>query len=325
MGEGAGNVPDGGRKQAAVGIACILVSTACFGCMPILARFAYRDGVDVPTLLALRFTIAGACLWTILAWRPQTLPRGRGLALLVTMGAVALASQACFFFTGITMASVRLVTLLFYLYPVLVTVLARVVFRHPITWVQGAAVAVALGGTALTIGRAGGGRPLGILLGLLSALSYSIYLMAGSRIPAGIGPTACAAVISSSAAVTYVCAVAVRGPHLPGTPAGWAAVLGVAVMCGVLGMILLFEGFKRVGPVRTSIYSAVEPMVTLALAVVLLDERFTMSQAAGGVLILGAVVLLAQQELRSNPGAAAARRPALRPPAPAAPPPTAEA
>ena len=132
-------------------------------------------------------------------------PRGRGLVLLLGMGAVGYAGQAFCYFTAITMASAGLVSLLLYLYPALVTLLARVVFRHPLSGLQVGAVAIALAGSALTVGRAGDGKPLGIALGLLAALIYSCYILTGSRVPADIDPTTATAVIITGAAATCTC------------------------------------------------------------------------------------------------------------------------
>ena len=313
-----------GARHAAAGILFTLASGLCFGTLPIFARMAYAAGVDIPTLLLLRFTIAAACMWAVFAWKGLRLPRGRGLVLLVVLGAVGYAGQAFCFFAAITMASVGLVSLLLYLYPALVAILARAVFRHPLSGLQVAAVAIALAGSALTIGRAGDGRPLGIFLGLMAAVIYSCYILIGSRIPAEISPTASTAVITTSAAVTYAGAAALKGLHLPAAPAGWMAVVAVAVST-VLAILFFFEGLERVGPVRASVYSTVEPVVTLAMAAVLLGEPVTLLRVCGGVLILGAVFLLAREELRSVQGAPAATPPALRRPSPAVPPPTAGA
>jgi drug/metabolite transporter (DMT)-like permease len=315
----------GGGRGAAAGSVYILLSAVCFGWLPIFARYAFQAGVDVPTLLVLRFGISAACMWILLAWKGVPLPRGRSLALLLVMGGVLYTGQAWCYFTAITLASVWLVSLLFNLYPAIVTVLSRVVFHHPLTRLQVVAVAIALAGSMLTVGRAGGGKPLGIVLALLATLCYSTFILAGTRIPAAVSPIATSTVITTVAAAVYAGAAALHGLRLPATGAGWAGVLGVAVVCGTLATLLFFKGLEQVGPVRASVYSTVELAVTLGLAAVVLGESLNLVRAAGAVLIVTAVVLLAQQELRSNPGAAAARRPALRPPAPAAPPPTAEA
>jgi drug/metabolite transporter (DMT)-like permease len=311
-----------GPREAAKGIACILVSALCFGSMPIFARAAYRAGVDVGTLLLLRFTLAAACMWILFAARGLSLPRGRGLATLVVLGAVGYAGQAWCYFTAIGLASVGLVSLLLYLYPALVALLARIVFRAPLTGWQYAAVAIALAGSALTIGKAGDGKPLGIFLGLLAAVIYSVYILAGSRLPAAISPTAATAVITTAAAATFAGLAAARGLRPPATAAGWAAVLAVAGVT-VLAILFFFEGLERVGPVRASVYSTVEPVATLTLAALLLGEPVTAARILGGVLILGAVILLAREELRSGQAAAAATPPAARTRRPAARPPRA--
>ena len=234
--------------NAMVGTVNILISALCFGSMPIFARFAYATGVDTSTLLLLRFTVAALCIWTIFACRRLAFPRGRGLVLLLVMGAVGYAGQAYCYFTALTLASAGLVSLLLYLYPALVALLVWIVFRQRLTALQVAAVLLALAGSALTIGRAGDGRPLGIALGLLAALIYSGYILAGSRIPAHISPTASTAVITSAAAFVYGGAAAVRGVQLPGTLAGWMAVLAVAMIGTVLAILFFFEGLERVGP-----------------------------------------------------------------------------
>ena len=321
--ESGGSPQPARRGRIAAGIAFTLASGICFGTMPVLARFAYQGGTSVPTLLLLRFSIAAACMWLLMLRKGLAVPRGRWLAMLVAMGSLGYAGQSFCFFTAITMASVGLISLLLYLYPALVAILGWAFLRHKLSALQAGAVALALAGSALTIGRAGDGSFLGILLGGMAALVYSCYILAGSRIPASISPTAATAVITTAAAATYAGAAAVRGVQFPATAAGWWAAVGVAVVCTVLAVVFFFEGMERVGPVRASVYSTVEPVCTLALAATLLGESITATRVLGGVLILAAVLLLAREELRQ---AAPAPNPPGEPHrSPAAPPPTAEA
>jgi drug/metabolite transporter (DMT)-like permease len=157
---------------------------------------------------------------------------------------------------------------------------------------------MALLGSLLTIGRAVDGTPLGIFFGVLAALIYSVYILTGGRLPADITATASTAVVSSAAAVVFAGVVLLRGPQLPRTSTGWAAVLAIAVVCTVLAVALFLAGLERLGPVRASVYSTLEPATTLALATVLLGEQVTWLRAAGATLILGAVLLLARGESR---------------------------
>jgi intracellular septation protein A len=45
-----------------IGLLWIFLSATGFGAMPIFARFAYADGVDLPSMLFLRFTLAGVLM-----------------------------------------------------------------------------------------------------------------------------------------------------------------------------------------------------------------------------------------------------------------------
>ncbi len=294
-------VPSGAARARSVvlGITYVIASALCFGCMPFFGRMAQAAGVDIPSLLVLRFTIGAACLWTILLCRGEACPRGKWLLMLIAIGSLGLAGQAYCYFIAITMASVGLVTLLLYLYPAMVAILARVVFRSRLSRLQVSAVALALAGSALTIGRAGDGTPLGIILAVVAAAIYAAWIVAGSRLPASVPPIAATAVLTTAAAVSYACLAAVQGFHLPRTPLGWTAVLGLAFFNSVLAILFFFEGLKRVGPVRASVYSTIEPVFAVVLAAILLGEPITLMRVAGGVLILGAVIILAREEVRT--------------------------
>ncbi len=293
-----------------MGVAYVAASALCFGSMPVFARRAYADGVDPGTLLLLRFTIAAAVVWVIFAARRARLPRGRGLAMLIGMGALGYAGQAFSYFTALTLASAGLVALLLYLYPALVALLSWLVLRHPLSRRQLAALAMALLGSLLTIGRAGDGAPAGIALGLLAALIYSVYILVGARLPADVTPTASTAVVTTSAAVVYAVVAAVSGVRLPASQGGWLAIVAVAVIGTVLAISFFLAGLERLGAVRASVYSTLEPAFTLMLAALLLSEELTLLRLMGGGLILGAVLLLARADLTRGGRAPAAASPA---------------
>jgi len=285
------------RRDHLVGTLYILASALCFGSMAIFARMAYASGVDIPTLLLLRFSVASILMWGILFSKRMKLPQGRGMVMLLAMGAIGYAGQAFSYFTALTYASAGLVALLLYTYPAIVALLSRLVFKHPFTGIQITAVAIALAGTVFIIGKAGDGKPLGIFFGLLAALIYSVYILMGSRFPKDVTPTASTVVITSSAALTYSAVVAVKGFHPPATGQGWMAVLAIAIVCTVLAILFFFEGLERVGPVRASVFSTIEPVFTVLLAAAVLGERITLTRVFGGALIVGAVILLARESI----------------------------
>jgi drug/metabolite transporter (DMT)-like permease len=284
------------RPGTTAGVLYCAASALCFGAMPIFAKAARAGGVDTATLLLLRFTVAAAVLWTVVLARRVAVPRGRALAILAAMGGLGYAGQAFSYFTALTLASAGLVSLLLYLYPAIVALLSRLVFAHPLSRVQLGAIGMALVGSVLTIGRAGDGKPLGIFFGVLAAVIYSVYILTGSRLPKTVKPSASSAVICSAAAVVYGAVALARGVSLPASAEGWAGVGGVAIVGTVLAIAFFMAGLERIGPVRASVYSTLEPAFTLALAAAFLGEAVTPLRLAGGALILGAVVVLARAD-----------------------------
>lgn len=288
------------RRRAAVGVLYVASSAVCFGTLPIFARYAYASGVDTSTLLLLRFAIAAAVMWVVLAARRLALPRGKALAMLVGMGALGYAGQAFSFFTAVKLGSAGLASLLLYLYPALVAILSRVVLKHRLAPVQVLAVALSLTGSVLTTGGGVGGSPAAVVFGVLAALIYSVYILTGGRLPAAVTPTASTVVVATSAAVVFGVIALAQGLALPRTGAGWIAVGAIALVNTVLAVALFLAGLERLGAVRASVYSTLEPVTTLTLAAVLLAEPVTALRLAGGALILGAVVLLARGEARPS-------------------------
>jgi len=288
--------PSGSRALS--GTAFIVASALCFGSMAIFGRVAMASGTDPSTLLLLRFSIAAALGWALFAARGARTPRGRTLAVLAAMGGVGYAGQAFCYFAALSHASAGLVALLLYLFPALVAILARVVLGHPLTPLHLGAIALALAGCALTVGDAGRGSALGVLFGLAGAFIYANYIVVGSRLPRDLSPIAATAVVTTSAALVYAAIGAARGLRLPGTPAGWWAIVAIGVVCTVVAVSLFLAGLERIGPVRASIYSTVEPVFTVLLAALFLGEAITPVRIVGGGLILGAVLLLARADLK---------------------------
>ncbi len=289
-----------------IGVLLILVSGISFGAAAIFARFAYEAGTDPITLLFLRFGIASVCMLFMTRLRSAPFPRGRILFGLILMGAVGYFGQSFCYFTALTFTPAGLVALLLYLYPAIVTVLAVAILKETVSKRKTIALILALAGTALTIGPAGGGEPLGIVLSLGAALIYSVYILAGSKIIEQGTAIPSSTVIITSAAVMYGGFIAIKGGSFPTTWFGWASAGAVALISTVLAIVTFLAGLERVGPTNAATLSTIEPVVTVILAALVLDEAITPLRVAGGIMILVAVILLTRSRsgVRKKPSSA---------------------
>lgn len=279
------------------GILLVAASAAAFGTLAIFGRYAYADGMDALTILALRFSLSALALAGMLAVQGKSWPRGRTLAQLVGMGAVGYVGQAYFYFTALNYASSGLVALLLYLYPVFVTLLSLLWLKEPITRRKAAALVLATLGLALTVGPEGG-QMVGILLGIGAAAIYSVYIMVGTQVMRQVSAIQSSAVIFASAGVMSTGLMLIDGPHWPVSGAGWGAIGAIVLVATALPGVAFLAGLHRIGASNAAMISTLEPVVTVALATVLLGEVFKPITLVGGGLILAAVLVLAQGAVR---------------------------
>jgi drug/metabolite transporter (DMT)-like permease len=76
------------------------------------------------------------------------------------------------------------------------------------------------------------------------------------------------------------------------TPAGWGAVLFLGIACSGLGYLFWYGALQRVEASRVAALLYVEPLVTMAAAVVLLGEPVGATTVVGGLVVLAGVALV---------------------------------
>jgi RarD protein len=276
------------------GIVYVALSAASFGALPIFIKVAYASGASTVAVLALRFIFAALLMSVIMLSRRQRWPRGRNLVILIAMGGLGYVGQSYCFFAALNHASAGLVSLLLYLYPTLVTLLAAVFLQQPLSRTRIAAVLAALAGTALIIGGDSSGTLTGILLGIGAALIYSIYILVGSRMMQAEGALPAATVIMISAAAVFAVMAAAERPALPEGSVGWSAIAAIALISTVVAMVFFFAGLARLPAADAATVSTLEPLVTVILAALFLGESITAAKLAGGGIILTSLVVLAR-------------------------------
>ncbi|MBC7877764.1 MAG: EamA family transporter [Anaerolineales bacterium] len=282
-----------------IGILLIAISAASFGTLAIFGRYAYADGMDIFTVLFLRFGVSAVVMTLILFIRKEKFPRGRLLAQLIGMGALGYVAGAYLYLTAINYASTGLVALLLYLYPLFVTILSVVVLKERITQAKFIALILALIGTALTVGPAGG-QLTGILMAIAGAIVYSIYIIVGTDVMKHVSAVQSSTVIFASAGIVYGLLMIFNGAHFPASNSGWFAMLGIIVICTIIPVVTFLAGLERIGPTNAAMLSVLEPVVTVLLAAWLFGEKLMPISIIGGGLILIAVILLTRAELKKE-------------------------
>ncbi|GMA20250.1 DMT family transporter [Arsenicicoccus piscis] len=296
------------------GYLLVVVSAIAFGVMPVIAVFAYRHGVSVPTLLLARFGLSAVVLVVgLAALRRLRLPATRAMLVLGLMG-VIYCGQSSLYFSAVQRISPALVGLLLYLYPSLVALLSSIVNHDRLT--RGVVLSLVLSfvGIALCLGRIGGGSDLvGVALGAAAPFLYAIYIVLGDRVGRGVPPLVSSALVCASAALSFVVTGLVTSSLDVGAALrGWVPVAGVAVVGGVIAVTCFFAGMGVLGATRASIVSTAEPVVTvLATALVLGGTLSGLQWLGAALVVVGAIVGVRAHA--GQDGAHAPVAPGLRP------------
>lgn len=278
----------------ATAVFLILLSAIGFGSIAMFAKIAYASGVSPSALLALRFVLAAALLAPVVWIKRLSLPRGRALAGFMLMGFLYTAQSQCYF-NALLHASSGLVGLLLYIYPILVIVMAVFLGWETVDRRMLILVTLACFGLAITLGGKLQGQPVGILLGILGAAIYAIYILLGNQLARDTHPLAAGLVILATAGCGNGALALAGGATLPGSPTGWLAVGAIALFSTALAITAFLTGVKKIGASQASILSTLEPVITLTLGVAVFGETVSISQLLGGAMVLVAVILLARR------------------------------
>jgi drug/metabolite transporter (DMT)-like permease len=281
------------RIGSVPGVLYCLASAAAFGAMGIFGKLAYDEGATVGTLLATRFVLASALLWLLVGARALRALAPRDVAVALALGAVGYGAQAGGYFAALERLDASLLSLLVYVFPVIVAVAAVALRRERASRRTAVALALSAAGLVLVLaGAAGELDGLGTLLGLGTAVVYSAYVLGSEGIAARVAPLALSTLVCTGAAATLTLAGLAGGDLEPArvSASGFAWLGGLAVVSTVGAIGLFFAGLRRVGPTAASILSTLEPVVTVALAFVAFGESLGLAQLAGGALVLLAVL-----------------------------------
>lgn len=272
------------------GIALAAAAAVAFGTLAISAKYAYDAGAGPLPLLAGRFILATALLAGLRAAKhnKRTTTREEVVRLML-LGGLGYALESALFFAALENAPAGVVGLVFYSYPMWTALIALATRLEPFR--VRLLVALGLGSTGIALVFSVPQTGLkGPALALGAALAVAIYLVAIQVWASGVEATSSALWTSAGAAVALLVAAPLSGQPLPAGALGPAAALGLA---SATAFVLLYAAIERLGSSRTAVATMLEPVATVLLAALVLNEPITARIAVGAVLVVAALPVLA--------------------------------
>lgn len=293
-------------SRKTIGVLLVLLSALGYGFMSIFAKFAYRYGISVSTLLIIRFGAAAACFFIYMAWKRVRISLdGKSVLCLFVLGGICYTAQANLFFNSVRFISPSLAGLLLYTYPFFVSILSFLVLKEKLGIKGGVAMLLSFAGlVAITGVSVGSIRPVGMLLAGLAAIVYSLYIVLGNHVVKQIPSLVASGFVTLFAAVG-VFAVGLFSNAIDFTfnPTALLPVAGIVFFSTILAIFTFFKGLDYLGPTKASIISMMEPIFTILFSAILLGDLLTLPQMAGGAVVMaGAVLVAVSQKKETSPG-----------------------
>lgn len=239
----------------------------------------------------LRFCSGFVILAAIALARARQPPAATDAWLSVLLGVATLSSTFCLL-AGFEAASPGLVTLVFYVYPLIITVAAHLIFGEELTPWRVVLLIVGTAGIALTVGVPDAATAVGLAWGLGAGVSISVYILGGRHVMSRtVDSFQFVALSFAGALVVLLPLAAVIGVTWPPAESVGYGVCVVGVST-VVPTLLFYFAVRRIGAGGAARLSTVEPVTAVALSSLVLGEAIVASQFAGGALVVAAVVLL---------------------------------
>jgi drug/metabolite transporter (DMT)-like permease len=285
-----------------LGAGLCALSAAGYSGLPILGKLAFAAGMSIAGVLSVRFAGASVLILGYLALRrrKRLYPGARTALTLLGLG-LMYGVQATLYFAGLRRIPASLTSVLLYIYPALVALLAWRVNRTKPMWAEIGAVALGLGGVFLTVrpwGIAGQSGAEGLdLVGaafvVAAAACYSVYILLSGIVVQRAGPLVSTGWITAGAAGFFLVFGSVTHSLITQLPpfGGWI-LFGMVLFNTILPVVTFLAGLVRVGPTAASLISTLEPVFTVMLATAFLGERLGRLDIAGGLMVLSAAVLV---------------------------------
>jgi len=287
----------GTRHSPLGGIAVVLLAAVCISLSNVLTPVVYRTGTTVSALLVARFFVFPClCLaWLKLQRSPMHMT-GRERVISFVAGLFYMTGHGCLI-GSFALLPVSLAILIFFTFPLVTLLMECLLDRRLPELLRIACIVVALAGLtiALRVDLAALTAE-GIALAATAAVCVATAFVCTGRTLAHVDSTLMTFHMALSGLVLAVLYAAFTGRfslHIsdPLEATSFAA----AVLAFNAAFLAMYVGVRKIGASRAAMLMNMEPVFTIALAVMVLGENLSAAQTFGAATVIAAVVTAQRQ------------------------------
>lgn len=214
---------------------------------------------------------------------------------LVVFGTLTYAGSSIFYFIASQYTGTGLAMVIFFSYPILVVLFSWIFYKSPLTiTMMIALIAMGIGLFMLQQQSISTFNTTGIFFGVLGATFYAIYVIGGKHITSkSIDANTMTFVVSLGCAIFFLCmSFSQHQFSMPHTSKSIIFLLALGILATAIPIQLMLLGLKHISSMRASLISVIEPIVTILIGVLWLDETISVVQWVGACILLTSAILI---------------------------------
>ena len=295
-------------KSQIWGVLIALLGAVMFSTKAVFVKLAYQHDIDSVTLLMFRMLFSLPFFIGIAYFSSRNKsayqPTRKDYRSILLLGIAGYYLASYFDFQGLQYISASLERLVLFTYPTIVVLIGVFYFKEKLNSYQIFALILTYIGIAIVFAGNQDATSredliLGSALVMLSAISYGIYLAGSGQLLPKIGTwryTSNVLIVSCLAVIIhYLISNGGLGSFDYPTIVYVYAIL-MATVSTVIPTLLVSEGIRQIGASNASIVGSSGPISTIVLAYIFLDERLSLVQMLGGVLVLVGILIISLQK-----------------------------
>lgn len=280
----------------AKGYALGVIAAATYGMNPLFALPLYEAGMNPESVLFFRYLFAIPVLGAMIKLRGRDFKLKRKEVFPLIIMGLLMALSSLTLFQSYNYMEAGIASTLLFVYPIMVALIMAFLFKEKLTLQTILCIILALGGIALLYKGEDGSTLslLGVLLVIVSALSYAIYIVAANR-PllreiATLKLTFYVLVFGFSLFLVRVDFGA--SLHVVDTWYLWGNLLALAVFPTAISFLCTTQAIQYIGSTPTAILGALEPLTAVFFGVTVFGESLTVRVGCGIMMIVFAVTII---------------------------------
>lgn len=296
------------------GVFYAALSGILYSCLAYFGLSLVNNNFSFSDMLFWRFALATVALLPFVfkknLWTSASLYK---LGLLFFLGLFVYSLGAHFYFQAAERIGSGLAMVIFFIFPLFVILLSWVIDKHTIGKGTIASVSIILIGLGLLADYEQANiNFLGLVLALLSGVGYAVYVYISKRIK--VPPILSTFILClGSAILFFFLSLYQNNGQIVSLPSSWFSAIVLGIICTLLPILLLLKAMETITATKASILGVLEPLATIVIGILFLDETISLRQWMGtGIVLAGALLVQCEPYLATYFKSFRSSRPPLK-------------